>query len=75
MCADRERVAKAEQVCERVVCELSPGDCLFFHCNLLHCSAPNTAQDDPRWVRLRFTTHGGVFGILPLSLCCIAIVD
>jgi hypothetical protein len=52
MCANPERVALAEQVCERVVCELAPGDALFFHCNLLHCSAPNIVQDDPRWVRV-----------------------
>ena len=51
MCANPERVALAEQVCERVVCELAPGDALFFHCNLLHCSAPNVLQDEPRWVR------------------------
>lgn len=28
-----------------VVCETSPGDCLFFHSNLLHSSGPNTSQD------------------------------
>jgi ectoine hydroxylase-related dioxygenase (phytanoyl-CoA dioxygenase family) len=43
-------VALAEQSCERVVCELAPGDGLFFHCNLLHCSGANVVADDPRWV-------------------------
>jgi ectoine hydroxylase-related dioxygenase (phytanoyl-CoA dioxygenase family) len=31
-----------------VYVEMNPGDVLFFHCNLLHCSAPNRS-DEPRW--------------------------
>ena len=31
-----------------VHCEMGPGDALFFHGNLLHCSAQNTS-DQPRW--------------------------
>jgi ectoine hydroxylase-related dioxygenase (phytanoyl-CoA dioxygenase family) len=31
-----------------VVCEMEAGDCLFFHCNTLHTSAPNRSAD-PRW--------------------------
>jgi ectoine hydroxylase len=46
--ADPDRVALAEGACERVVCELGPGDALFFHCNTLHCSGPNSSAD-PRW--------------------------
>ena len=49
MCADRDRVALAEASCERVVCEMEPGDALFFHCNTLHCSGPNASLGDPRW--------------------------
>ena len=48
MHADPERVALAEGACERVACELMPGDALFFHCNTLHSSAPNSSSD-PRW--------------------------
>jgi hypothetical protein len=48
MHADPERVALAAGTCERVACELMPGDALFFHCNTLHCSAPNDSLD-PRW--------------------------
>ena len=72
MCADRDRVAIAEQVCERVVCSLAPGDALFFDCNLLHCSAPNTAQDDPRWVRLYPMTRSSV-SVLGLQAHCLCL--
>ena len=34
--------------CEKVYIECGPGDVLFFHCNLLHASAPNES-DYPRW--------------------------
>lgn len=41
-----------EQICRRlgppVVCQTQPGDCLFFHSNLLHSSGPNLSQDR-RW--------------------------
>ena len=47
--ADKERVHQATQVLELVYCEMEPGDAFFFHCNTLHCSAPNES-DDPRWV-------------------------
>ena len=33
---------------EMVHCELEPGSAIFFHCNLLHCSAQNTSPE-PRW--------------------------
>ncbi|MFO1057475.1 MAG: phytanoyl-CoA dioxygenase family protein [Dongiaceae bacterium] len=45
--ADPERVAEAQKVLEHVHCEMAPGDALFFHCNLLHTSAPNRS-DRPR---------------------------
>jgi ectoine hydroxylase len=46
--ADPERVAAARERLELVYCELEPGSAIFFHCNLLHCSAPNVSAD-PRW--------------------------
>ncbi|QDT11817.1 phytanoyl-CoA dioxygenase family protein [Planctomycetes bacterium K23_9] len=46
--ADRAVVDAAAKVCERVYCELKPGDALFFHPNLLHCSAANESEHS-RW--------------------------
>jgi hypothetical protein len=46
--ADPERVEQAKKRLELVYCEMEPGDALFFHCNTLHCSAPNTSPN-PRW--------------------------
>jgi ectoine hydroxylase len=46
--ADPERVAQAMKRFELVYCEMDPGTGLFFHANLLHCSAPNTSLK-PRW--------------------------
>lgn len=46
--ANPQRVSLAMEVCERVAVELAPGSVVFFHCNTLHCSAPNHS-DDPRW--------------------------
>ena len=46
--ADPERVEAARQRMELVQCELEPGSALFFHGNLLHCSAKNTSEH-PRW--------------------------
>ncbi len=46
--ADQHRVQAALQRFRLVYCEMQPGDSLFFHGNLLHCSAPNTS-DKPRW--------------------------
>lgn len=45
--ADMQRVLEAEKIFKKVYVELNPGDALFFHCNLLHCSAPNQS-DIPR---------------------------
>lgn len=45
--ANTQRVLEAEKIFNKVYVELSPGDALFFHCNLLHCSAPNQS-DIPR---------------------------
>ena len=39
--ADPERVEIAIERFDRVAVELEPGDTLFFHCNLLHCSGQN----------------------------------
>ena len=46
--ADNEYVHEAIERLETVQCEMAPGDALFFHCNLLHCSAANLS-DHARW--------------------------
>ena len=46
--ADTEYVHEAIERLETVQCEMAPGDALFFHCNLLHCSAANLS-DHARW--------------------------
>ena len=46
--ADPERVKAARQRFELVAVELEPGDGLFFHGNLLHCSDQNHSEH-PRW--------------------------
>jgi ectoine hydroxylase-related dioxygenase (phytanoyl-CoA dioxygenase family) len=46
--ADMERVEEAKKRLELVHVTLDPGDTLFFHSNLLHCSAANHS-DHPRW--------------------------
>jgi ectoine hydroxylase len=46
--ADPERVQRALERMELVYFEAEPGDVLFFHGNVLHCSAPNTSPN-PRW--------------------------
>jgi len=46
--ADMERVNVAMERLELVHCELEPGSAIFFHCNLLHCSAQNKSTH-PRW--------------------------
>lgn len=39
--ADPERVDAALRLLDHVHVEMQPGDALFFHSNLLHCSGPN----------------------------------
>ena len=46
--ADQERIEAALARFERVDVELDPGDAVFFHCNLLHCSDANRSSH-PRW--------------------------
>jgi ectoine hydroxylase-related dioxygenase (phytanoyl-CoA dioxygenase family) len=46
--ADPERVQVALGRLERVLCEVEPGDTIFFHCNVLHRSDRNDS-DAPRW--------------------------
>jgi ectoine hydroxylase len=46
--ADLERVEAARERLETVHCTLEPGSAIFFHCNLLHCSAQNKSAN-PRW--------------------------
>ncbi len=48
MSADPERVEQALVRHRLVHVETEPGDAVFFHCNLLHSSAPNRS-DQPRW--------------------------
>ncbi len=42
--AHAERLRKLEPLFERVYVEMAPGSVLFFHCNLLHSSAPNESE-------------------------------
>ncbi|MEL6898982.1 MAG: phytanoyl-CoA dioxygenase family protein [Planctomycetota bacterium] len=46
--ADPDRVQAVLERHERVYCEMKPGDAVFFHGNLFHCSDQNTS-DQPRW--------------------------
>jgi ectoine hydroxylase-related dioxygenase (phytanoyl-CoA dioxygenase family) len=46
--ADPARIQEIETLFERVYCEMSPGSALFFHCNMLHSSAPNESDHDRR---------------------------
>ena len=46
--ANPERVNEAMKVMESVYVELEPGDALFLHSNLLHCSDQNTSEHQ-RW--------------------------
>lgn len=46
--ADVERIEHLKAVCPHRVVEMDAGDCLFFHCNLLHTSGFNTS-DTKRW--------------------------
>ena len=46
--ADMERVNEAMKRLPLFHCEMAPGDSLFFHANLLHCSAANKSEQ-PRW--------------------------
>jgi len=47
MGTDSSRIEQVEPLFERVHCTMKPGSVLFFHCNLLHTSAPNDS-DFPR---------------------------
>jgi ectoine hydroxylase len=49
--ADLERVEEAKKRLELVHVKMGPGDALFFHSNLLHCSAANNS-DHPRWAMI-----------------------
>ena len=46
--ADMERVEAALKTLPLVYVEMDPGDCLFFHANVLHRSDQNRS-DNPRW--------------------------
>ena len=46
--AEMERVEELKKVCQLTHCEMTAGDALFFHPNLLHCSAANRS-DHSRW--------------------------
>lgn len=49
--ADMERVDEIAKVCPLEYVEMEPGDALFFHCNLLHCSSANVSMSR-RWAFL-----------------------
>lgn len=49
--ANQERVDFLCKEFEHVYCEMKPGDCLFFHCNVLHTSTGNDS-DMRRWAFL-----------------------
>jgi len=49
--ADMERVEEAKKRLELVHVAMGPGDALFFHANLLHCSAANNS-DHSRWAMI-----------------------
>lgn len=42
--ADPDRMDQILARMEMVHCEMAPGDALFFHCNTLHASSPNTSN-------------------------------
>ncbi len=46
--ADPNRMPQLETMFERVAVTMSPGSALFFHCNLLHTSAPNLSDHHRR---------------------------
>ena len=46
--ADTGHVSEALKRLETIQCEMAAGDTLFFHCNLLHCSAANLSEQ-ARW--------------------------
>ncbi len=49
--ADPERVAEITKRLDHVYVEMNPGDALYFHSNLLHCSAANNS-DKSRWAMI-----------------------
>ncbi|XP_025112728.1 uncharacterized protein LOC112575239 [Pomacea canaliculata] len=46
---DPERIEQVKTRCPHMYVEMDPGDAIFFHCNLLHCSG-NNLSDTKRWV-------------------------
>lgn len=46
--ADPQRMPAIEKLFERVAVQMTPGSVLFFHCNLLHTSAPNLSDHHRR---------------------------
>ncbi|XP_021362997.1 probable phytanoyl-CoA dioxygenase isoform X2 [Mizuhopecten yessoensis] len=49
--ANVDRVEAIQKVCPPAFVEMESGDALFFHCNLLHCSAANESLER-RWAYL-----------------------
>ena len=54
--ADMERIAELEKRHESVYITAEPGDALFFHSNLLHCSNENKSHDSRRTLIVCFNT-------------------
>lgn len=55
--AEPERITQVEPFFERVHCEMTPGSALFFHCNLLHSSAPNESDKHRRSFIMCYSTY------------------
>ncbi|XP_069120788.1 L-proline trans-4-hydroxylase-like [Argopecten irradians] len=49
--ANVDRVNDIKTICPSAFVEMDPGDALFFHCNVLHCSSANESPDR-RWAYL-----------------------
>ncbi|KAK3087853.1 hypothetical protein FSP39_011501 [Pinctada imbricata] len=49
--ADVDRIQEIQKQCKLETVEMNAGDALYFHCNVIHTSAPNPTSDR-RWVLL-----------------------
>ena len=56
--ADPERVAALSTRFETTPFEAEPGDVMFFHCNVLHTSAPNRSDESRELLLIAYNTRG-----------------
>ena len=54
---DPSYVEKIATRCEKVFCEMEPGDCIFFHGNTLHGSGPNKTNGPRILVHNTYNAH------------------